>query len=213
LGNGSCQRTRDCARSEEGGPRAERGDIEAMEVGVYAGAALPDELQEQMLALLRDEWAADTDGGVRPHNWIHRPQHHPTHFVLVEDGVLISHVGVLWTELEHEEASYLTYGLGEVLTRPSCRGRGHGSQLVAAATAFIRESNADIGLFTCAPRNVAFYAAQGWIPMTEAILFGGPRSAPHLSAEVAMMGFFSARGQAARTAFAAQPIFFDDDLW
>lgn len=188
------------------------GKDEQMEMARYPAGALPNDLKKQMLALLQDEWVADT-GGVRPYDWIHRPQHHPTHFVLVEDGVLISHVGVLWKELEHDGASYLTYGLGEVLTRPSCRGRGHGSRLVAAATAFIRESNADIGLFTCAPGLVAFYAAHGWIPMTDAILFGGHRLAPRPSAEVTMMGFFSARGQAGRAAFAAWPIFFDDDLW
>lgn len=151
--------------------------------------------------------------GNRLRDWIHRPEQHPAHFVLVENGVLISYAGVLWKELEHAGAVYKTYGLSGMLTYPAFVRRGYGSRVVAAATAYIRGSDADVGLFTCAPHLKDFYSASGWIPMEGAVLLDGPRSASYPSDELVMMGFFSEKGTRGRSAFASMPIYFDDDLW
>jgi aminoglycoside 2'-N-acetyltransferase I len=100
-----------------------------------------------------------------------------------------------------------------VLTNPAYRGRGHGRRVVAAATALIRRSDADIGLFKCPPERKNFYAAHGWIPMERVVLLGGPRSAPYPTEELVMMDFYSEKGKRGRAAFESIPIFFDDHLW
>jgi GNAT superfamily N-acetyltransferase len=184
-----------------------------VELVSYAGEELPAALKCQVLWFQR---IASTEGFVgenRLRDWIHHPGQHPTHFVLVDDGVLISYTGVLWKDLEHAGEVYKTYGLSGVLTYPAFRRQGYGSRVVSAATAHIRESDADVGLFTCAQRLKSFYAASGWIPMEGVVLLGGPRSAPYPSEDLTMMGFFSEKGKRGRSAFASMPISFDDDPW
>ncbi|HET7093776.1 MAG TPA: GNAT family N-acetyltransferase [Thermomicrobiales bacterium] len=176
--------------------------------------ALPATLRRQILAAHRREWpnayVSDHDG----RTWIQRPQFHPTHVVLIDDGRLIAYTGVVWKDLRHAGETYRTYGLSGVVTTPAFRRQGHGRRVVEAATRLIRASDADIGLFTCAPGLTTFYAASGWEWMAGAALFGGPAAAPEREwAEQVMMGFFSAKGRAARSGFTAQPILFDDDLW
>lgn len=135
------------------------------------------------------------------------------HFVLAEEGVLISYVDVLWKNLEYAGESYKTHGLSGVLTYPAFRRQGYSARLVTAATGYIVQTDADIGLFTCDPGLRDFYAAGGWIPMEGAVLFGGPRNSSYRSEELTMMGFFSAKGSAGRASFASEPIYFDDDIW
>ncbi len=184
-----------------------------VELLTYAGEELPPDLRCQVLSFQRIQWPEGFVGVNRLRDWIHHPEQHPTHFVLVEDGVLISYAGVLWKELEHAGAVYKTYGLSGVLTYPAFGRQGYGSRVVAAATAHIRGTDADVGLFTCAPHLKDFYAASGWIPMEGAVLLSGPRSAPYPSEELVMMGFSSEKGKRGRAAFASMPIYFDDDPW
>jgi hypothetical protein len=185
----------------------------AVEMLSYTEAELPPDLKCQVLSFQRIHWPGGFSGVNRLRDWIHNPEQHPTHFVLVEGGVLISYTGVLWKDLEHAGGVYRTYGLSGVLTYPAFGRQGFGSKVVAAATAYIRGSDADAGLFTCAPRLKDFYAASGWIPMEDVELFGGPRSDPYPNDELVMMGFFSEKGESGRPAFASRPIYFDGDLW
>jgi GNAT superfamily N-acetyltransferase len=185
----------------------------AAELQTFADDELPAELKCQILCAHRIEWPGGYVGENRLRDWVQRPRFHPRHFLLVERGILVSYVGVVWKLLEHGGETYKTYGLSGVYTYPAFRREGHGRRLVDAATAFIRTSDADIGLFMCKPRNVRFYAAAGWIPMPRTALFGGPRSAPYPSGEVTLTGFFSEKGKRGRVSFETGPIFFDDDLW
>ncbi|HEV2128559.1 MAG TPA: hypothetical protein VGR22_08075 [Thermomicrobiales bacterium] len=59
-----------------------------------------------MLSFLRIEWPDGfiTENQLR--DWIHHPWHHSTHFVLVEGEMLVSHVSVLWKDLEHVGTVY-----------------------------------------------------------------------------------------------------------
>lgn len=182
-----------------------------VELRTYAGEELPADLRCQVLSFQRIQWPEGFVGVNRLRDWIHHPEHHPTHFALVENGVLISYAGVLWKYLEHAGEVHKTYGLSGVLT--AFGRQGYGSRVVAAATAHIRGSDADVGLFTCAPHLKAFYSASGWIPMEGAVLLGGPWSAPYPTEELVMMGFFSEKGKGGRSAFASMPIYFNDDLW
>ncbi|MDQ3856757.1 MAG: GNAT family N-acetyltransferase [Chloroflexota bacterium] len=183
------------------------------EMFVFPDGELPASLECQVLSFQRITWPEGFSGELRLRDWIHNPAHHPMHFVLAERGVLVSYVGVLWKHLQHAGETYKTYGLSGALTYPAFRRQGNARRLVDTATSYIRQSDADIGLFTCAPALRSFYSATAWISMDSAALFGGPRSDPSLSDELTMMGFFSEKGRSGRPSFEAQPIYFDDDLW
>ena len=85
-------------------------------------------------------------------------ENHPLHFVLVEEGLLIAHGAVVWKYLAHAGETYKAYGLSGVFIHPSFRERGYGRQIIEAGTAYIRNSEADIGLLWCAPSLKGFYA-------------------------------------------------------
>ena len=174
---------------------------------------LPGEFKRQILSMHSAEWPEGYVGEFQGRVWIQRPRFHPVHFVLVEGGAVVSYVGVVWKRLDHAGEVYKTFGLSGVVTNPASRRQGHGRRLVEIATASIERSDADIGLFTCAPELKEFYAASGWLPMAASGLFGGPRSAPYPSEELTMMRFFSEKGKRGQAKFESEPIFFDDDLW
>ena len=183
------------------------------ELVTFADNELSFALRSQILSLHRGEWPDAYAGASRDRDWIQPSRFHPVHWMLVEDGIVVSYVGTPWKHLEHAGEQFKTYGLSGVVTHPGFRRQGHGRRLVDAATDFIARSDADIGLFTCAPALMSFYAASGWRPMAETPLFGGPRKAPYPSNELTMMGFFSEKGKRGRAGFESTPIFFDDDLW
>jgi aminoglycoside 2'-N-acetyltransferase I len=180
---------------------------------IVADEVLPVEVKEQILVLARQEWPEDFAGANRLRDWIQPARCHPIHVALVDNGVLVSCATVVWKDLQHAGESYRAYGLSEVLTAPAERGRGYGRQVVDIATARIRSSDADIGLFTCPPLLSRFYAASGWVPMERAVLLGGPEGSGVPTRERVMMGFFSPRGRRARPLFESVPIDFDDVLW
>lgn len=183
-----------------------------VEQHLYASADFPAELKCQTLSFLRVHWPEGFVGQNRLRNWVTQESDHPVHFVLTEADVLISHLNVVWKHLEHAGFTYKTYGLTGVFTYPAFRGQGFGGQLVASATAHIREGDADIALFHCDPQLRRFYARWGWEALDAATTFVGPRHAPVLvEDELLMMQFISDKGQQGRSAFEQQPIYFEDD--
>jgi GNAT superfamily N-acetyltransferase len=179
----------------------------------FADNQLPVALSVQILSLHRGEWPENFSGAFEDRDWVQQPRFHPIHWVLIADDVVVGNVGVAWKYLVHASEPFKTYGLSGVVTHPAFRRQGHGRRLVDAATESIVGSDADIGLFTCAPALGDFYAASGWLPMPGIALFGGPRSAPYPSDELPMMGFLSEKGKRFRASFESTPVFFDDDLW
>ena len=156
----------------------------------FRNEELPADLKCQILSFQRLVWPEDFTGEDRLRDWIQPARYHPVHVVIVDGGVLVSYAGVTWKELAHAGQVYTTYGLSGVLTYPMFRGQGYGRQVVEAATAIVRSSDADIGLFTCLPSLSGFYAASGWIPMEQAELRSGPTPIAQPTAERVMMGFF-----------------------
>jgi GNAT superfamily N-acetyltransferase len=186
-----------------------------VEQHIYPSADYPADLKCQTLSFLRLEWPEGFMGDNRLRDWITQESDHPVHWVLVESGILISHLNVVWKYLEHAGVTYKTYGLTGVFTYPAFRRQGYGSRLVAAGTAAIRASEADIALFHCDPHLCDFYAQHGWEVLPQAITYLGPPEAPIVvQRELLMMQFLSPKGQAGRTAFERQPIYFgSDDTW
>jgi GNAT superfamily N-acetyltransferase len=185
----------------------------AVELRFYSSENLPPDLKWQILSFLRVTWPDGFVGENRLRDWISPPEDHPSHAVLVENGLLISHTEVVWRYLDHAGETYKAYGLSGVFTYPSLRRQGYGRQVVDAGTEIIRASDADIGIFHCAPNLGAFYAASGWIPMAGVTSWVGPKSVPVVSDELMMMLFLSDRGQRGRPAFEREPLYFGEYTW
>ena len=126
---------------------------------VFADDALPLELKCQVLAAHRIEWPGNYAGENRLRDSIQRPWLRPVHLVLAEGGILIAYAGVARKRLEHADETHKAYALSGVYTYPEFCRQEHGRRVVDAATARIRASDADIGLFVCVTDLANFYAA------------------------------------------------------
>lgn len=172
-----------------------------MQVLSFPEAETPAALRAQVIALLDDEWPSEgeTSG--------HDPALRPLSMLLVDDGGdVLASLDILSKDLEHAGHRYRASGLSAVVTRRDARGRGHGSRLVAAATATIASSGVDLGLFTCDRPLRDFYAAAGWELLPGTVLVGGTPVAPFPSDQpgfdkVTMAEFFSPAAQRRRTDF------------
>ncbi len=184
-----------------------------VELLFYPNDELPSDLNWQILSFLRITWPDGFVGENRLRDWISKEYDHPSHFVLVEQGVLISHIEVVWKYLEHAGETYKAYGLSGVFTYPSLRGQGYGRQIVDAGTNYIKESDADIGMFHCDPGLEPFYSRSGWIPMRNSTTLIGPKDSPIVSDELMMMLFLSEKGKRGRSTFESEPVYFEDTTW
>ena len=179
----------------------------------YAHKELPSELKCQVLAFLRITWPEGFTGPNRLRDWISRPEFHPVHLLLVDTGVLIAHTEVLWKYLDHAGTTYKAYGLSGVFSYPAFRGQGFGERIVRAGTAYIDASDGDIGIFHCAPELARFYARAGWTALEGATTLVGDPAMPETSDEVMMVRFLSTKGEQAREAFTAEPLYFGPVTW
>jgi aminoglycoside 2'-N-acetyltransferase I len=182
-------------------------------------AELSDDLKGQTLEALRAEWPDAFSGAKAERTQLNDPALHAMIFSLVVGGRLASHLSVPRKSIEHRGELYNAYGLSGVLTVPAFRGKGYGEQIVRAATAFMEEDGADIGLFTCDPPLRPFYERCGWTVLEGASLVGGTRAEPFPSdtlGKITFARFFSARAQARRNDFAGAAIWLElgeGDLW
>jgi len=174
-------------------------------------AELPEKYHWQILTFLRAQWPEGFMGENRSRSWITRPAFHPRSFLLVEDGLLVSHAQVVWKYLEHARQVYKTYGITGVFTFPALRGQGYASQVVHAATEYILRSDADIAMFHCDPGLAGFYSLCGWLPIYGAVTWIGARDNIVASDELLMMQFLSPKGECGRESFYRESIFFDED--
>jgi GNAT superfamily N-acetyltransferase len=180
---------------------------------------LSDDLLRQTLEALRGEWPGAFSGAKADRTELNDPALHAMIFSLVVDGQLASHLSVPRKTIVQRGEPYKAYGLSGVLTVPAVRGKGYGEQTVRAATAFIEQDGADVGLFTCDPSLRPFYERCGWIQLEGASLVGGTRAKPFPSDTLGKLTFarlFSARAQARRNDFMDAVIRLDlreGDLW
>jgi aminoglycoside 2'-N-acetyltransferase I len=190
-----------------------------IEIIVCPEAKLPDDLRTQTLKALRDEWLGAFTGAKAGRTQLNDPALHAMIFSLVVDSQLASHVSVPQKTIVHRGEPCRAYGLSGVLTVPAFRGRGYGEQVVRAATAFMEQDGADIGLFTCDPPLRTFYERCGWAVLERASLVGGTRAKPFPSnalGKTTFARFFSACAQARRNDFVDTTIWLDlpeGDLW
>ena len=182
------------------------------ELRFYASEELPRELKCQILSFVRIEWSEIFREHNRFWDYTHKDTH-PVNVVISERGQVISHAEVNWRILTQAGQPYKVYGVSAVFTYPAFRHEGYGTQVMQAVTDYIRSSDADVAMLFCLPELVPFYAHAGWEAPTEARIQYGDQDYPQREEGATCMLFVSARGQAARAAFATQPVYVGGCSW
>jgi predicted N-acetyltransferase YhbS len=119
--------------------------------------AMPPELEQQVVALLREEGFLDG-----PFDGLD-PSLRPVYFLLVEDGRVLSYGRTIRAVVDQVDNRLTVYGLGDLVTRPDVRRKGYGSQITEAATAHIlKQDDADLAVLLTDPAMELFYARHGW---------------------------------------------------
>lgn len=118
------------------------------------------------------EWGQDIFGVAdklyqwRPKDW---------HFIVEENGCVVSHVGVLQTTVRAGQQTISVGGIGGVVSVPEAQGRGHAQSAMRRAAEFMcAELQAEFGMLFCLPRLAPFYARQGWQLLEEMVEFDQP---------------------------------------
>ena len=134
-------------------------------------------------------------------------ERHPTHIVIHDRHALFSHGRVILVDFEHAGEWYRLYCLGDVLTYPAFRHRGHGGEIVAAATRLIREDpEADAAILFTDLATTPFYAAHGSEAMPGLTASYGHPVAPEPALGTAMMLFLSERAREHRGDFGTEAL-------
>ncbi|MFY9855711.1 MAG: GNAT family N-acetyltransferase, partial [Terracidiphilus sp.] len=80
------------------------------------------------------------------------------HVLVFENGIAVSHVGLVKHIVTVGELWVVVAGIGGVLTRPDCRGRGFGQIAMQKAEEFARQSlMTSLGLLFCRAEVCAWY--------------------------------------------------------
>lgn len=83
------------------------------------------------------------------------------------EGGLACHVGIYFRTITWNGNSIHVGGIGGVMTRPDCRGRGYATLALDAALQTMRANEAArFAILFCEPHNFAFYQARNWQPFT-----------------------------------------------
>lgn len=165
----------------------------------FAEAATPGGLRAQVLGLQRQAWPGAAPG--------HDPALRPLSMLLVDDGVVLAALDILFNGIVHAGRRWGAAGLSTVVTRREVRGRGYGTDLVTAARSrMMVNPGLDLGLFTCDRPLQAFYASAGWRLLPGSVLVGGTPGAPFPSDQpgfdkVTMGDFFSVAARRERRSF------------
>lgn len=86
---------------------------------------------------------------------------------LFNENQLVSRAELIRRDVTISGRTYKTLGVCGVLTLPPFRKQGHGRRLMAAITAHISASDADIGMLFCRVELSRFYAATNWLPAVD----------------------------------------------
>lgn len=167
-------------------------------------AKVPAGLRRQVAALQEQAWPSVGGAPAAP-GPVHDPALRPLSMLLLDAGDrVLASLDLLSKEIVHHGRTYAAAGLSAVVTDRAHRGLGHGRRLVEAAREAVRESGADVGIFTCDRELQGFYERAGWPLLPGAVLVGGTAEEPLPSDrfdKVTLAGFFSARARRHRRDF------------
>lgn len=124
------------------------------------------------------EWGTDIFGVAdKLYQW--RPKE--LHFIVEDEGHVVSHVGVLEATVRAGERQVRVGGIGGVVSVPEAQGRGHIHSAMRRAAEFMQdELQVEFGMLFCLPHLAPFYARQGWQLLDETVEFDQP-SGPVIS--------------------------------
>lgn len=106
------------------------------------------------------EWGDDIFGdGIYQITW--RPKE--WHLLLMIDGILVSHIGLLRQTVVVEGQPIDIGGVGSVVTIPGAQRRGYARTALQHATDFLtHDLGVAFGLLFCGEHMIAYYARAGW---------------------------------------------------
>ena len=170
------------------------------QLSIFTADSLPEAHEHQIRSFIRlhwhDEYQYSLDGPLVP------AERHPTHLVIHDRHALFSHGRIIWVDFAHAGETYRLYCLGDVLTYPAFRKRGHGTEIVVAATRLIRDDPlADAAILFTGEETTSFYATHGWEVMPTLRASYGHPIAPEPALGRPMMLFVSDRAKARRADF------------
>jgi hypothetical protein len=67
-----------------------------VELLTYASPDLPFNFKTQILAAMKTIWPEGFIGPYQQRTWVSREEFHPTHIILVEQGVVFAHTVMIW---------------------------------------------------------------------------------------------------------------------
>jgi GNAT superfamily N-acetyltransferase len=179
----------------------------------FERSEIPEAIRTQLISGLKAEWNWLFEGD--PSFWDTLARfHHPVSFVALEQDVLVSYAEVTHRSLDYADGYYHVYGLGAVFTRPGFRTMGYGTQVVKAATRYILDREADLGMLFCDEPLQTFYERAGWLSVPSLQVWCGPLESPWLNEdEVVMCLFPSKTAQVMQAKFAAHPMYVGVQHW
>jgi len=100
------------------------------------------------------------------------------HVLIVEGGRKICHVGLVKQSVAIGGQAVPVAGIGGVLTRPECRGRGYARIAMKAAEDFAKsQMGVEYMLLFCRPVLESWYAGLGWVKVSSAVWIEQERGA------------------------------------
>ena len=97
------------------------------------------------------------------------------HFLMIANGELVSHVGVLKHEVSVGGRAIRVAGVGGVVTVPQAQKRGYASELMRHAADFLSRWDVEAGLLFCMPRRVKLYESLGWQLLSDSVSIEQPQ--------------------------------------
>jgi predicted GNAT family N-acyltransferase len=92
------------------------------------------------------------------------------HVLVVERGKTVCHVGIVAQTVEVQGNPVSIAGIGGVLARLGCRGRGYSRIAMEAAEAFVlRQMAVNFILLFCRPALQSFYEHLGWVRVSSPV--------------------------------------------
>jgi GNAT superfamily N-acetyltransferase len=97
------------------------------------------------------------------------------HVLILEDGIAVAHTGLVKQTVAAGERLVTVAGVGGVLTRPDCRGRGFGQIAMQKAEEFAQQClMADFGMLFCRAEMCAWYERLGWSQISDPVWIDQP---------------------------------------
>jgi aminoglycoside 2'-N-acetyltransferase I len=129
-----------------------------LELRRLASDELTDDEVARLRELMADAFAGDEHGGFADEDWQHALG--GAHFILEEDGVIVSHAAVVTRELRVAGVPLRTAYVEAVATEPGRQGHGLGTQVMRAVGDFIDAG--DWQLAALGTGSHGFYERLGW---------------------------------------------------